>query len=142
VRILGVHCTGKHAFLALVIDGDVVAEGPLRLAPTQSADEDSALWETLNTFDGALDELRPDTICLLLPGTGENARQTHGAWAPRIELETLLRMAAARRDLPVQRLARATVLSRLGLPNRGKFGGYWTAGRLAAAAAALANKEG
>lgn len=60
-------------------------------------------------------------------------------------------MAAAKRDLPVERIARATVLARLDLPRKGRFetcvrtvvperGGYWAAGRLAAAAAALAGE--
>jgi hypothetical protein len=53
------------------------------------------------------------------------------------------------RELPLDRLSRPTVRSRLGLPARGKFetvvreaveevGPYWAAGRAAAAAAALA----
>lgn len=152
MRVLGVHCTSKFAFLSVVEDGEVIDRGPTRLAPAQSTDEDQALWETLGTFGDALEEIKPDRIRLLLPGTGENAKQTHGAWAPRIELEILLRMAGAKRDLPVERIARATVLARLGLPRRGKFenlvrsvvperGGYWAAGRLAAAAAALASED-
>jgi hypothetical protein len=152
VRVLGVQCTAKFAFLSVVDEGEVIERGPARLAPAQSTDEDRALWETLGTFGDALDEIKPDHVRLLLPGTGENAKQAHGTWAPRVELETLLRMAAARRDLPVERIARASVLARLGLPRRGKFeesvrsavperGGYWAAGRLAAAAAALAGED-
>jgi hypothetical protein len=151
MRVLGVQCTSSFAYLAVVDDGDVVELGPERLAPAQSTDEDRALWETLGTFRDALDEIKPDHVRLLLPGTGPNAKQTHGAWAPRVELETLLRMAAAKRDLPVERIARATVRARLGLARSGNFetaigtvvperGGYWVAGRLAAAAAALAGK--
>ncbi|MCA1833898.1 MAG: hypothetical protein LC750_14455 [Actinobacteria bacterium] len=151
MRVLGVQCTAKFAFLSVVEDALVVERGPARLAPAQSTDEDRALWETLGTFGDALDEINPDRVCLLRPGTGENAKQTHGAWAPRVELETLLRMAAAKRDLPVEQIARATVLARLNLPKKGKFeelvrpavperGSYWAAGRLAAAAAALAGE--
>ena len=152
MRVLGVQCAGRFAFLSVVEDGELLDRGPARLAPAQSTDEDRALWETLGNFGDALDEIKPDHVRLLLPGTGENARQTHSAWAPRVELETLLRMASAKRDLPVERIARATVLARLGLPRKGKFedlvrpvvperGGYWTAGRLAAAAAALASED-
>ncbi|HVU60205.1 MAG TPA: hypothetical protein VHD58_00955 [Mycobacteriales bacterium] len=149
MRVLGVQCTTKHAFLTVVEEGSVIPAGPQRLAAAQSMDEDHALWGTLATFGEALDEVKPDRIALLLPGTGENSKGPHSAWAPRIELETLLRMAAAQRDLPVSRLARATVLARLGLPRKGKFeelvkpvsqpvGDYWAAGRLLAAAAAIA----
>lgn len=152
MRVLGVQCTSSFAFLTVVDDGEVVEVGPERIAAAQSTDQDRALWETLGTFGDALDEIKPAIVRLLLPGTGQNAKQTHGAWAPRVELETLLRMAAAKRDLPVERIARATVLARLDLPRKGKFetsvrtfvpkhGGYWAAGRLAAAAAALAAED-
>lgn len=149
MRVLGVQCTNGFAFLTVQQGGAIVPTGPGRLSAAQSVDQDQALWETLDTFGTALDEIEPDRVHLLLPGTGPNAKQTHGGWRPRIELETLLRMAAAKRNIPVTCLARATVLSRLGLSRAGKFedllrpvieevGPYWGVGRLAAAAAALA----
>ena len=153
MRVLGVQCTSVFAFLSVVQDGQLVASGPARVAPAQSTDEDHALWQTLATFGDALDEISPSLVRLLLPGTGANAKQTHGAWAPRVELETLLRMAAAKRDIPVHQIARATVVARLGLARGSgkKFedlvrpvvpqqGDYWNAGRLAAASAALAEE--
>jgi hypothetical protein len=150
--VLGVQCTAKAAFLSVAEDGALIDRGPARLEPTESADEDRALWETLSSFGTVLDEIAPDHIRLLRPGTGDRAKQTHAALAPRVELETLLRMAAAKRDLPVERIARATVRTRLGVPLKGDFepavrpvvpeqGPYWTAGRLAASAAALAGEE-
>jgi len=152
MRVLGVHCTAKYAFLSVAEGGLILELGASRLAAAQSTDADAALWETLGSFEDALDEVNPDRIALLLPGTGPNAMGTHAAWAPRVQLETLLRMAAAKRDIPVEQLARAAALSRLNLPRKGKFelvvkpvvpetGGYWMAGRLAAAAAALAVKD-
>jgi hypothetical protein len=148
MRVLGVQCTAKHAFFSVVEAGEVIELGPPRVAAAQSTDADAALWETLGTFGDVLDEVKPDRVALLLPGTGSNADASHSVWAPRIQLETLLRMAAAKRDLAVDQLARATVLSKLGLPRKGKFedlvkpavpevGGYWMAGRLSAAAVAL-----
>jgi hypothetical protein len=152
MRVLGVQCTSKFAFLSVVEDGQVIERGPERLALAQSTDEDRALWETLSTFETALEEISPDCVHLLGPGTGENAKRTFQAWAPRAELESLLRMAAAKRDLPVRKISRASVLTRLGVPRRSKFedsvrpaiperGNYWTAGRLAAAAAALTGES-
>ena len=152
VRVLGVQCTSKFAFLSVVEDGQVIERGPSRLALAESTDQDQALWETLSTFETALNEISPDCVRLLLPGTGENAKQTYQAWAPRVELATLLRMAAAKRGLPVRQVSRASVLTKLGVPRRGKFedsvrpavpeqGSYWAAGRLAAAAAALAGAD-
>jgi hypothetical protein len=148
MRVLGVHCTNRFAFLSVVEDGQVTKRGPERLAPAQSTDEDQALWETLSTFETALDEISPDCVHLLGPGTGDNAKRTFQAWAPRAELEALLRMAAAKRDLPIRKISRASVLTGLGVPRRSSFedsvrpaipeqGRYWTAGRLAASAAAL-----
>lgn len=152
MRVLGVHCSATHAFLAVADGGVAVAAPPYRLEPAVSTDEEHALWETLDTFAQAIDEVAPDRIHLLLPESGENTKQTHSRWRSRIEMETLLRLAAARRDLPLDRLARATVRSRLGLPARGQFdvvvraaiqevGPYWAAGRANAAAAALASAE-
>lgn len=152
MRVLGVQCTARFAFMTVVEDGEVVERGPARLAPAQCTDEDKALWETLGTFSTTLDEISPDRVHLLLPGTGDKAKQTHQAMAPRIELETLLRMAAASRNIPVRQVSRASVLSKLGLPRRGKFedvvrpvvpeqGAYWMAGRLAAATAALTGED-
>ena len=95
MRVLGVQCTTKFAFLSVVEDGQVTERGPGRLAPAQSTDEDQALWQTLSTFETALDGISPDCVHLLGPGTGDNAMRTFQAWAPRAELEALLRMAAA-----------------------------------------------
>ena len=73
MRVLGVQCTKNFAFLTVVDDGEVVQVGPERLAPAQSTDQDRALWETLGTFGGALNEINPGLVRLLLPGTGKNA---------------------------------------------------------------------
>jgi hypothetical protein len=148
-----VSCTNKFAFLAVVEDGVVVERGPGRIGPARSTDLDKALWETLDTLKTTVSEIAPTRIALLLPGTGENSKQTHSVMAPRIELETLTRMAAARLGLPVDRLARATVRARLCVTSKGSFedavrplitetGPYWTAGRLGAAAAAMAGSDG
>jgi hypothetical protein len=76
VRVLGVHCTAQFAYLTVVEDGQIVERGPARLAPAQCTDKDKALWETLGTFGMALDEITPDCVRLLLPGTGDMAKQT------------------------------------------------------------------
>ena len=152
MRVLGVQCTANYAFLSVVENGRVIDLGPDRLAPAKSTDEDQALWETLSTFTTALDEISPDSVHLLGPGTGDGARQIYQASAPKAELETLLRMAASKRNLPVHKVSRARVTTDLGVPRRGKFedavrpvvpehGRYWMAGRLAAAAAALTGED-
>src|SRR5260370_39822566 len=116
MRVLGVQCTSKFAFLSVVDDRQVIDRGPERLALAQSTDEHGALWETLSTFETALDEISPDCVHLLGPGTGENAKRTFQSWAPRAELETLLRMATAKQGLRVRRISRASVLTGLGVP--------------------------
>lgn len=149
MRFLGAHCAGSLAYLSVVEDGQVVLIGPQRVAPAASVDSDAALWETLDSFRAALREVAPSAAAILLPGTGAQARQTHSALSPRIELETLLRLACVKEDVPIDRLPRATVRSRLGAARSGSFetvvgplispvGGFWNAGRLCAAAAALA----
>ncbi len=149
MRVLGVSCTSNHAFLALVVAGEILPDKPVRLEPAKSMDEDAALWETLKTCGDALDELEPDQVVLLLPATDGRTKQKHDWWRPRIEIETLLRMAAAKRGIPLDRMARATARAALGADSSGDFdksvetvvpnpGAYAAAGRLAAAAAAIA----
>lgn len=151
MRALGLHCTSQYAFLALVESGRVQDGLTERLAMSQQHEADQRLWATLDDFSRCLDEADPAAMGLLLPET--TSRQTHEQATPRIVLETLARLAAAQRGVPLERLHRRTVRSRLGLPSSGPLkehvatvfpepcGRHWAEGRGLAALAAKAAGE-
>jgi hypothetical protein len=105
------------------------------------------LLATLTDIDRAIAELRPDVVAILKPES--RGKRTYGEWAPRVALETLIRISAVKAEIPVEVLARPTVRSRLGIPQSKELsshvssvvaaaGHYWGAGRDVAALAALA----
>jgi hypothetical protein len=96
----------------------------------------------------ALDEIRPVRVGLVLPeGT---YRAAYESLVPRLELETLVQLAAVNASIPLQRLPRPTIRSRLGLPRSGSLeshlelalgdqtGSYWSMGRGLAALGGVA----
>jgi hypothetical protein len=98
-------------------------------------------------IERVLAEVRPDQIRILMPE--QTYKDSYARIAPRVTLETLVRLACVRAGLPVEMLHRASARSRLGLPRKGRLedhipkvaepiGKYWNAGRSLAAAAALA----
>jgi hypothetical protein len=86
-------------------------------------------------------------VVLLLPEQSRFKR-TYSEIAPRVALETLVRLAAVRAGVDIEVLPRTTVRSRLKLPRSGDLashvptkvpvavGRYWTAGRDIASLAA------
>jgi hypothetical protein len=149
VRSVGVTCTPHLAYLTLAIDG-AVAETPVERVEVAAQYESSEeLVSTLNEIKRALGQLQPDRIVLLMPEQGRHKR-TYQELAPRVALETLVRVAAVQERIPIEVLPRPTVRSRLGIPRAGELashvatvvtepvGRYWTAGRDVAALAALA----
>lgn len=145
---LGINCSTTFIFLAVVQDGVVQDGHPERLAPPQTAEADQRLWATLEDLDRTLRSVRPDVAGLLLPE--QTSKQTHSTHAPRIAMETVVRLAAVKREVRLDQLSRPTVRSLLGLPRRGPLeeqvrsvfpgscGRYWRAGRGLAALAARA----
>lgn len=147
-RTLGVNCTPACAYLALAVDG-TVQPVPDRLE--WPAGEDSErLVALLQDSQGLLKEQQISKLAMLLPGRGGKHQPGYFTVAPRVALETVIRLAAAMTDIPVAVLDRATVRARLGCEKTGALeeyldsvipaaiGQYWKAGRGLAAMAALA----
>jgi hypothetical protein len=139
--------------LAAVDDGKVV-ETPVNRIDVGAVHEASEeLRSTLEEIGRALAQIRPRLVVLLLPEPSNRFKYTHGQIAPRIALETLVRLAAVHADVPFDVIARPTVRSRLGLPLSGDLAShvaerfpdpvapYWGAGRDVAALAALAGES-
>ena len=125
-------------------------EAPVARIEVASQYEASAeLLSTLEEIKRALAQLRPDRMALLLPEQGRHKR-TYPELAPRVTLETLVRIAAVQQGVPIELLPRPTLRATLGLPRKGELsshvdaaisgsvGLYWTAGRDVAGLAALA----
>jgi hypothetical protein len=148
VRVLGISCTPKSAFLTLAVDGEVVDAPVVRVDVASQYEASAEMLATLDEIRRAFDQLAPDRVIILKPEL--NRRTTYGELAPRVALETLIRVAAVRADINVEVLARPTVRSRLGLAQSGKLaervgeaieapvGKHWTQGRDIAGLAALA----
>jgi hypothetical protein len=98
-------------------------------------------------------EYRVDRASLLLPERGSLQQSGYFMVAPRVALETVIRLAAVMLGVPVVLLERATIRARLECPKTGNLethvervisqpiGRYWKAGRGLAAMAALAEAK-
>jgi hypothetical protein len=153
VNVLGVNCSTHCAFLAVAVDGKL-ADGHVEYIDAPTLDESShELASVLDELGRAMNEVKADKVVLLKPEGGPTPKKTHGAFVPRIALETLVRLAAVQQQIEAEVLARPTVRKRLKLPTAGKLaehvplrlpekvGKNWSAERQLAALAALAGEE-
>jgi hypothetical protein len=150
--VLGINCTTTCAYLALAEDGEIQPE-PSRLEPP-AGEESVRLAGLFQDATSLLREQQVDSVALLLPGRGGAHQPGYFTVAPRIEIETIIRLAAVTLDIPVVVLERATVRSRHGCGRTGALedyvdqviptsvGKYWNVGRGLAAMAALAAANG
>ena len=148
MRVLGATCSTAEVHLVVVTDGQVLDGLPERLRPAQGIEMGERLLEFIEDVARVLAQVKPDRIALLLPETQQRGT-SYQRVAPRVTLETLLRVAAARNGYPLSLLARPSVRAALGLPKKGALddyldtagtpvGRYWRDGRGLAALAALA----
>jgi hypothetical protein len=153
MRALGVTCTPNTAYLSLAADGAIVNAPVQRVEVAAQYEASAELLSTLNEIKRALAQLQPDVVVLLKPEQG-GRKQGYAEVAPRVALETLVRIAAVQTDIGIEVLPRPTVRARLGLAKSGDLashvgevvaeatGHYWGAGRNVAALAALAAHPG
>ena len=148
MRTLGVNCDRRRAYLAVAEDGAVADGYPAKLEPPSGLDQGERLLEFIDDVARALTQIGPDRVALLLPeASGPGA--SHSRLAPRVMIETLVRVGTARQSIPLELMSRPRLRSALGIPRSGgldshlRFAGtptgpYWTTGRGLAALAALA----
>lgn len=153
VRTLGVTCNPRIAYLTLALDGVMVEDQVERVEVAAQYEASAELLSTLDEIKRALGRLRPDAVVLLMPEQSRH-RRTYQDIAPRVALETLVRIAAVQEGIDIEVLARPTLRARLGIDRAGELsshvgeviakpvGQYWTAGRDVAGLAALAALEG
>lgn len=152
VKVLGVTCSSTDILCAVVEDSTILQSHIERIEVASLYDASEELEATLTEIGRALAVVKPNLVAMLLPEATYKA--THREIAPRVALETLVKLAAARAGVAVETLSRPTVRSRLNLPAKGKLathvaerieapvGKHWSAGRDVAALAALAGEAG
>jgi hypothetical protein len=147
VRALGVHCTPKGVFLAIVEAGAVLDEDPQRVVVPDGLQTGASLKALSDELHRRLVEARATHAVLLAPTSYDSRINPTVA---RVGAETLVRATAAALRLEVDLLHRATARSLLKVGQKGELedvirelipkpvGRYWTDGRRFAAFAALA----
>ena len=149
-RALGVECKKQTVYLAISEDGVLFDEGTQRLQVPAIHEETARLRGFLADFDRLLAEERPDAVRIMQPEATYEAK--YSEFAPKATLETLIRLACDKAGIPVEVLQRPTARTRTGLPQKGNLGDligkniqpvgkYWSAGRMYAAVAALAEEN-
>ena len=148
-RVLGVACSKDEVLLAVASEGSLVHDGHEKLVTAAVLEETERLQAMQADIDRTLLEVRPDRVRILMPE--QTYKDSYTRIAPRVALETLVRLGCVRAGIPVEMLHRTSARSRLGVPRRGKLedlvagvtkpvGKYWKVGRSLAAAAALAEE--
>jgi hypothetical protein len=151
-RVMGLTCEAGQINVAAVEDGRVIDGVVERIPAPAGLEEHDRLWAVYDEVVRAINGIKPEKIVILCSESQYTA--SHKALTPRIALETVVRLASSKENVPVELLARPTVRSRLGLPKKGGLdthlsqaiptpvGRYWAAGRGLAAMAALAGERG
>src|SRR4051812_30316656 len=88
MRVLGVACTPKTAFLSLADERQIVEGEVYRIDVASQYEASEELISTLDEIRRALEQVRPDRVIVLKPET--NQRSTYDQLAPRVTLETLV----------------------------------------------------
>jgi hypothetical protein len=149
MRALGVWCKKEEVLFAVADDGRLVDDDHRLLHASPALLEASeALQGTQDDVGRVIAEVAPDVVRILQPE--QRYEGSYISLAPRVTLETLVRLAAVRAGVPVEMLHRATARARVGVPQKGKLethvpkvfpapvGKYWARGRQLAAIAAVA----
>ncbi|HJU36341.1 MAG TPA: hypothetical protein VJ716_02855 [Gaiellaceae bacterium] len=148
-RALGIWAKKQEIYLAVAEDGEVSDADPQRIEAPSIMETNERLGGFITSVRHALNELSPDEVRILQPEQTYSA--SYSEFAPRVALETAVRLVCEERGIPVEVLHRSTARSRLGFDRRGSLdshiaglavvGKYWNAGRKYAAVAALAGRE-
>ncbi len=145
-RSLGVWAKKQEIYLAVAEDGELVDVDPQRIEAPSIMEENERLGGFLTSVRHALDDLSPDEVRILQPE--QTYQASYSEFAPKVALETAVRLVCDERNIPVEVLHRTTARSRLGFGRSGSLdshveslvsvGKYWNAGRKYAAVSALA----
>jgi hypothetical protein len=151
-RVLGIASKKDQILIAIADNGAVVNDADHdRIQVARGQDDAGRLLAFMDDVKRQLVEVHPDRVRILKPEG--NHTPGYDESAPKLALETIVRLCCAQADIPVDVLARATARARLDIDRRGSFdkhlpaaigepvGRYWSQGRNLAAAAALADES-
>lgn len=119
MRSLGVNPSANGMWLVCADDGKVVSTAPYCLSLPSGMESGQKLMGLLDECERVIRDLAPHRILVLDPES--NARLTFLQSRARVTAETLLALAAAKADLPFERVSRAGVRSHFGLPRAGSL---------------------
>jgi len=151
MRVIGINCDSSAIYVAVVENGKVSEGRPERVLIPEGLELEDQLLAIFDDVGRVMDEIVPDRIVLLRPESTYSA--THEIFTPRITLEALVRLAAAKKGISLDRMSRQGLRATLGLPRRGTLnshvasilpepvGGYWSSGRGLSAMAAIAAEK-
>lgn len=149
-RVLGVVCSSDAVLLAVADGAKILTGVPEKLTTAGILEENARLGAMRSEFQRVLTEVQPQEVRILRPE--QTYKDSYTRIAPRVALETVVRIACVEAQIPVEVLKPASARARLGLPRSGalkshvpkicdQVGKYWSAGRNLAAVAALAGDQ-
>jgi hypothetical protein len=107
VKVVGVTCSAKTALLAAVENGGVIPIDVQKIDVGYQYEASREFVATQREVERGIAQVQPDLVVLLKPEL--MVRWTYDAVAPRVALETLVRLAAVAGDIPIDVLSRPTV---------------------------------
>lgn len=143
-------CKRDEVMLAVAETAELVDDPHQRLQVPTHLDSTERLQAVKEDVTRVLAEVNPDFVRILMPE--QTYKNSHGQLAPRIALETVVRLGCAESGVPVEMLHRNSARARLGMDRKGSIeshvteviaepvGKYWSNGRQLAAVAALADE--
>jgi hypothetical protein len=148
-RVLGVSCTSNAAYFAVVVEGAFSDLEPRRIEPPEVLAGGDKLVDFRDRMRREISRIGPELVVIAT----SSYQADYGQIAARATLEALTRLAAAEEHVPSEFIHQRTIRAKLGLSRTGGFAVaaqrhlrdqvdpiplYWSEGRAAAAAAALA----
>src|SRR5262249_19214841 len=116
-RALGIWAKKGEIYLAVAEDGQIVEMDPQRIQAPAVMEASERLSGFLVSLRHALGDLPPERARILQPES--NPPSPYGNLAPKIALETAVRVVCDETHVPVEVLHRAPARSRLGLERNG-----------------------
>ncbi len=146
-RSLGVWAKKQEIYLAVAEEGELQDVDPQKIDAPSIMEANARLGGFVTSFRHALNDIAPEAVRILQPE--QTYQASYSDFAPKLALETVVRLVCSETDVPVEMLHRTTARSRLGYARSGSLdshieeslrsvGRYWNAGRKYAAVAALA----
>ncbi len=122
-RTLGVWAKKQEVYLAFADDGVPRDEEPQRIEAPSIMEASERLGGFLTSFRHALDDVAPEAVRILQPEQIYQA--SYSEFAPKLALETAVRLVGDERHVPVEVLHRAQARPLLGFSPKGPLDSHF-----------------